>query len=1237
MQQGNRNRRRVGRIVVFVILVIALLAALAAAVLTHLPGTHIAQAPTTTTPVATFMATSTGVAQPRGTATSTAGSQGTATSTAGSRTTLVGLSRIGMPCGVTDPALIEAAAPLTSATPVHPFAGGLSATAPYAVSDFAIFSNPRGPDEMYILDAGARTVHILSMATGSPSGSFSVPGPLAGDNLALDGEGNVYLAQAPDAVVKLTPAGQTVWTYSAPLAQGQVVAVYAAGTPRGFRLGGVQGGAAGSLLLDARGRVVGSSRVGGEGQSLYTRDDATGDIVMTDGHYVRRYDRDGAPRLAFGSVSAVNDSGPFHFHQLGGAVTAPDGTVYIADAGRGIEAATRDGLYEGVALESAVGSLTADSPLAIYHGDLYYAGSDPLSGRQSVSRISLSDLRALIAAPKAPQPVLGYGAGLVMSAPENYVPPGQTPAVSLMFDPWWEAHAEDLRGTYTVRTRDQVQAGDAGTAYPFKIPVVPAITTATTTTVTALATAATTTTTTITSTTITTATTVTTATAALTTPLQLPPARPGYYQVEAQLFRGGAIVGAACLSYGVGAPGDTLDVASLPDAPDFGGAPPARNVALAGALGLRLVRAGIDWNQLLPGGASSTAPLTFTVYDTTIGRAAQEAAANGVTLEVQVGQGSPVDKALVANGTWQARVQELVGHYRGVVHAWEAWNEPNGTFGDAADYTSKVLLPFYHAVKAADPSALVVGGSVLGVDLSYYDGIGAAGGFAAMDVVGVHPYPGHNRSFEEEGFPERIRQLHALLARYHAGTLPVWDTEIGWWSDGTANLYSQADKLIRLLLLLDAVGISATNYLELEGGYGGSGLSDSLIQYAGPQNPSYVKPAALAAMTLRTQTGGRPFLGLLATGVPHAYAAFYGPNPAASASSGAASASDTLAVWTDDLQLRARVTLTATVPGGGASGSVPAMLSLTDEFGLTSSIAAPGGVAPIPLDGSVRYLAIPPGVGVTLTTEEGFGPDLALASNGARATASSAAPHNPASAALDGVSDAAGGGDWPGLSAWASGVGDATPTLTIMLGQPRRVDRVLLSSHSIGSVVPGLRNYDVEVQTPGGPWATVARVRDEFYWRRRLVMFSAREVSALRVVCLGVNYGSLAGGLKPWFWPTDQASMVNAAAPWYGPAVIYEVEAYGPSGIGMVPTPTSTATVPVSSTATATASPTVMASPTATGTTTPTATATPIPTTTPTTTPTATAATIPTTTPTSTAAGTRGPTATATTPTPAAT
>lgn len=1001
-----------------------------------------------------------------------------AASTTTATTTTAALISPAVPmCGVANVSSVRAPANPAPTNAVHAGPGGFSA------SYFTIANG-----ELHVLDQETRVIRRFTL-DGAPLSTVNVPFRLSAPSFAVDDAGDMYLAQYPDTMVKLSATGKTLWTRG--VAAPEILAVFGIGTGTSFRAGVVGRGEKGSTLLDAAGSAAGRSDV--TGTTFSPR--PAGGVVATDGRYVRHYNRGGRLLSVFGDVGVANEpsptGGPFHFYQQGGAVALPDGSTYIADATRGLLAASAGGFYRGRIPDETLGHVTERSSLAVAGGRLYFASGGRFNSNQRISWISLTDVAALVRSPKPPDFVLGYGAGLATGVRGNWFPHGRVPSLTARFDPWWVRHAPRLRLSYTVRNRDQVASGTAARATVVALP--------------------------------------TTAAGLERISLALPRARPGAYEVDARLLDAkGVVRGATCVTYTVGSPSHRLDFTSLPAGADYGGPAPARGVALAQVLGGGNFRGRVEWSRLLPDPAG---PMQFDAYDAAFRAAAKEAAARNVTFHVQVGEGGPVEKALVANGTWGARVQELVAHFRGTVRVWEAWNEPNITFGPPDAYVNQVLKPFTEAVKSVDPSAKVIGGSVVGVDVGYYEGIGRAGGFALMDVIAVHPYTGHNRSWEEHGTPAALKRLRAALNAHGGQGKQLWNTEFSWWSDGAGNFVAQADKLARAMLWMRALGVKRWNYFITEGGYGDYGLSYSLIQSAAEPD-DYVKPAALASMTASAHTTGRRFAGMVSTGIPHAYAASFGRR---------SGGRDTvLAAWTADLRIGAKLT---------ASSSEPTVtVTATDVLGAARTLKLrPGRPVPLTLSGSPVYLTAPAGVRLQLRPAHAVGGNVASAAAGARAYASSAGPRNPAAAAIDGVVDAAHNGDLPGLPAWASAPGDAAPSLTVEPAKPTRLDRVLVSSHSLGSIVPGIRRYDVAVRHRQGTWVTVARVRDRTVQRQRLVRFSARSATAVRVKVAAVSYGGLAAGLKPWFWPTDSTRLRDPDFPWYGPAVIYELQAYGPS------------------------------------------------------------------------------------------
>ena len=104
--------------------------------------------------------------------------------------------------------------------------------------------------------------------------------------------------------------------------------------------------------------------------------------------------------------------------------------------------------------------------------------------------------------------------------------------------------------------------------------------------------------------------------------------------------------------------------------------------------------------------------MTFSSAPHSYFQAAATAEADHVTYWVQISGGQATSMALVNNGWWEGDIQKLVGYYSKVpagcspcapVTNWEPWNESNNTgWSNAADYVSKVLAPFYTAVKSVD-------------------------------------------------------------------------------------------------------------------------------------------------------------------------------------------------------------------------------------------------------------------------------------------------------------------------------------------------------------------------------------------------------------------------------------------------------------------------------------------------------------------------------------------------------
>ena len=162
----------------------------------------------------------------------------------------------------------------------------------------------------------------------------------------------------------------------------------------------------------------------------------------------------------------------------------------------------------------------------------------------------------------------------------------------------------------------------------------------------------------------------------------------------------------------------------------------------------------------------------------------------------------------------------LANRYRGRVEAWEIWNEPNhpNYFAghDPVAYAALVKAA-YPAVKAADPSALVVAGSTSYNDVGWLGQAYAAGMGGHFDVLSTHAYQGLADAPPEApaaGSIYRFTNLsavHDLMAAHGDAAKNIWVTEFGWsahanqgseanWERGVTP-QQQADYLVRAIEL----------------------------------------------------------------------------------------------------------------------------------------------------------------------------------------------------------------------------------------------------------------------------------------------------------------------------------------------------------------------------------------------------------------------------------------------------
>ena len=1017
--------------------------------------------------------TRTGTASAVGTTTQMPGPGGSASPPGASTVTPV--------CGDPHPGPSLGPAPSLPSSPVKVLAGA------FAVDGFTVT-----PTAILVFDGTDVRTYGLS---GTPEGSFALPAAFTGKNVpsesgpVVDPSGDIWMdSYYGGRLDKFSPSGRVLWS-SRSYPNSYIVGLQ---TRAGFRVGVTGHGYARTRLLRDTGQPAGSLPLALTG---LVSQDPSGGWLVSGGGYVREYSASWHLLSIFGDpqAPAASYSGaPYGFYYQGSALQAKaGGPIYTIDPTGTIEQSSTEGFLE------ATTTLGGNLQLAGYNaylvnGVLYFIGGAPFSSDENISSVPLDTLQSYLGAPNS-LGTLGWGAGITSGSPGkrvagNYFPYGAAPEFYASFVPPWTTKSAHLQLAYSIWS-----AGDIanGTYPPSKTISLPR-----------------------------------TAKALAHVPLAVPAQdrAPGPYELQANLWDTAksphVLVGSTCVPYAVGAPGDSLDLSSLPSGLGFGGPTDPRGVVLNSQLGLNGLRGeSIDWGTLLPHCSTSKptaatcgpSALTFANAPQTYFQAAYLAQKDNVTYWVQVSTGDPVSQTLVKEGWWGPDVEAVVAYYTDTSHckvagnqcapvtAWEPWNEANNTYSsDGATFTTSVLEPFYKAVKSADPQGTVVGGSSLGVDIPWWRQVVAAGGLAYMDVAGVHPYTGNNDSWEEDGTISQVTRLQALLHNK-----PIWFTEVGWWSNGPYNFLGQASTVARAMVWMKVLGIPTWNYFFDEGGFGNNGVSFSLIQ--GASTDDYVKPSALALMEASQQLAGRKYLASPTVPIPLTYEVDFGPT--------AGGTHNLATLWTQGLDVTAQVAVHAT-------GSSPVGVRLTNQWGDSRLYQlTPGKYYALPLSDHVSYLSYPEADTLSVKAVEPFGTDLALSSAGATASASSSqgkssSSPQPCCYARDAISGNLVGG-------WEPAGSDALPTITVKLPHTARIDRVLVDGHSLGSLVGDPRDFTVEVESPAGKWAQVATVTGSFYQRATLVQFSPVLARAVRVAVQEANYGGYAGGGVPSFWSSS--------------------------------------------------------------------------------------------------------------------
>jgi hypothetical protein len=130
---------------------------------------------------------------------------------------------------------------------------------------------------------------------------------------------------------------------------------------------------------------------------------------------------------------------------------------------------------------------------------------------------------------------------------------------------------------------------------------------------------------------------------------------------------------------------------------------------------------------------------------------------------------------------WRTFVQTIATRYKGRIHEYEIWNEPNlrQFWTGSIDQTLVLVREASQIIRSVDPQAIIVSPSATKGDsgVKWLAEFLSKGGGQYVDVIGFHFYVGTQ---PPEAMVPLIKQVRQTMASNGAGNKPLWDTEAGW-------------------------------------------------------------------------------------------------------------------------------------------------------------------------------------------------------------------------------------------------------------------------------------------------------------------------------------------------------------------------------------------------------------------------------------------------------------------------
>jgi hypothetical protein len=157
---------------------------------------------------------------------------------------------------------------------------------------------------------------------------------------------------------------------------------------------------------------------------------------------------------------------------------------------------------------------------------------------------------------------------------------------------------------------------------------------------------------------------------------------------------------------------------------------------------------------------------------------------------------------------WRDYVRTVATRYKGRIHQYEVWNEPNlpGFYSGTPEAMRDLAREAYTTLKQVDSENIVVSPSAVGpTGLPWMEEYLRLGGGRYADVIGWHFYVAKR---PPEAILDFLPRLGSVLNAGGVGDKPLWNTEAGWTIPANVDPSDGPAYVARAYVLNWALGIA---------------------------------------------------------------------------------------------------------------------------------------------------------------------------------------------------------------------------------------------------------------------------------------------------------------------------------------------------------------------------------------------------------------------------------------------